>query len=212
MTRLFVFVLFLLATAFPALASERVSIHAIVDNSGALQDPEEALVQEKALFHRLTLLRKRPGFRKARITVVSLNDPRTLWTGTPKDLFKNGGTLLPKLDPVSNGCADLVGAFQQVRDNLAMERADKAYVLVFSSLIWTNIPCQGETITLPQEPPQALDLRFLRDAKVAFYWVNHVQKSAWVRFLRHSRIDNVELHDQASTVAVLAKGLFERGR
>ncbi len=211
MFRISLLLLAIIFSAFPVHAEEKVSIQVIVDNSAALQNQKEAANAKKRLFFLLSELRKKRGFRNAAVTVISTNNPRTLWKGRPKDVFRNGAELLSKIEPVENGCSDLVGAFGQARDNLAIERPDKKVVIVIGSMIHTGVPCEKKTITLPQDAPRNLDLGFMNDTKLILHWCHALQKSPWVRLLRHQRIEDVELHDEASTLAVLKKGLSEGG-
>lgn len=208
-----------LCLGLPALATEPppVSIQVIVDQSAALQKPEEALRYEKLLLAHIAQLRKRRSTRDADIRLISVNNPRNLWVGTPRRLFLRGQEVLPRLAVVENGCADLQGAFEQVRTNLQLQRAAQVWVYVFSSLIHTGAPCDQTDIYLPQQPPKGLDLGFLGEAvsTLQFFWVHPLQEEPWTAFLQKQGILGrwrqgaleFGLHDEESTKTQLEEGL-----
>jgi len=196
----------------PSIAAEPSrTIQVVVDNSGTFQNVKNAIVQEKTLFWRLVELRKRSGFRNVIINVVSINNPRNLFVGTSHQLWKNGSDLIPKLAVIPNGCADLVAAFEQVKANIEMNRATRADIYVFSSLINTNTPCQNITVNLPQKPPENLDLSFLKDtgSKLTFFWVHSLQVREWHPYLQKAGLDHVRLYDEEGTKRILRERLAD---
>lgn len=205
-----------LGSPAPAAEPPPLSVQVIVDQSALLQKPAEASKFQKRLLHHLTELRKRRGTENAEIRIVSVNDPRNLWVGSPRDLF-HGRALLPLLDVVDNGCADLAGAFEQVRTNLRLRPGAEVRVYVFSSLIHTGAPCDRSEINLPQPPPAGLDLTFLAETARAlkFYWVHPLQEEPWTDFLEKQGFLERQrrgqlafaLHDEASTAKYLNEGL-----
>lgn len=184
------------------------TIQVIVDNSGTVQNVEDAKRQERALFWHLTELRKKSKYEDVLINVVSTNNPRNLFVGTPRQLFKHGRELLPKLEVVKNGCSDILGAFHTVKQNILLSRAKEAEVYVFSSLIHA-FPCENVVITLPQDVPAGLDISFLKEAKskVTFFWVHNLQVRKWLSFLQQSGLEKFALLDEEGTKRILREGL-----
>jgi len=160
--------------------SESISIQLIIDNSGARQGAADDPL--KRLLFQVSELRKSRHLQNATINIVSQNQPRNLWVGTPGELFRNGREVLGKIAPVVNGCSDLVGALEQVQLNLELQKPSKAYVVGFSSLIHTGAPCEGATIDLPQPAPKNLELSFLAKPSifVRFMWAHSLQVKPWL--------------------------------
>ena len=193
----------------PAQADSKISIVVLLDNSAALRNDLEAEEFKKFLFFHLTELRKRHATKRARINIISINNPRNLWTGTATDLFRNGKEVLKHIPIVKNGCSDLSGAFLQIGLNLQRRPVDRIRVYVFSSLIHTGAPCDGKKIELPQTAPDDLDLSFLADraTSIRFYWVSHLQVKPWLAHMRGSGIGDVVIHDEIETRTILRQGL-----
>ena len=190
-------------------ASSTKTIQVIVDNSGTLQHVQEGLRSEHRLFYNLTELRKKSSYREALINVISLNNPRNIFEVTPNQLFRRGAELVPRLNVIKDGCSDIVGAFERVKENVRLKGTTDVEVYVFSSLIHTGAPCDNAVIELPQEAPKDLDLSFLKNAKVRFLWVHHLQKGPWLELLSRSGLLNFQLHDEEATKRVLREGLDE---
>jgi hypothetical protein len=189
---------------------ESISIQFVVDNSGARQGAADDPLK-RLLFH-LSELRKSRHFQNATINIVSQNQPRNLWVGTPMELFRNGREVLGKIVPVVNGCSDLVGALlDQVQLNLEMQKPSKAYVFVFSSLIHTGSPCNEVTIELPQAVPKNLDVTFLAKSEISvrFLWVHSLQVKPWLEAVRKAGLSNAQIMDEETTKRFLQKGLFD---
>lgn len=201
----------LIATVTTALGAEppRHSIQIVIDNSAALQGVEIAEGLKRQLLFHVTELRKRSEWKFARVHIVSTNNPRNLYVGSPVDLFRNGSPVLSQIATVKNGCSDLLGAFDQVRLNLELEKPQTALVLVFSSLIHTGAPCDRVSITLPQPVPEKLDLAFLKSdgMRLRFFFVHHLQMRPWADFIKKSEVSNATIHDEETTRAILHKGL-----
>jgi len=200
--------LVLLAGSYASAEQPAFTIQVITDNSGTLQNAEDAKKHEKALFWHLTELRKKRKYKDAIINVVSVNNPRNLFVGTPKQLYRHGQELLPKLQPIRNGCADIAGAFQAVRQNIELSDAKEARLYVFSSLIHA-FPCEDVVITLPQDVPANLDLSFLKNTKseLFFFWVHNLQVGKWLPHLKQAGVKNFQLQDEEGTKRVLREGL-----
>lgn len=209
-----------LCLALPACAETprpQIAIQVIVDNSAVLAQPEQALEQMKRLFWHLSELRKHAPTRNATITIVSTNYPRNLWIGTASRLRQTGAEVLAQIAPVENGCADLRGAFEQVRLNLRRQAAQEVRVYVFASLIDTGSPCGAAEIRLPQAPPEGLDLAFLdaRAKTVQFYWVHPLQVKPWFDLLAEQGLEqraktedfNLGVYDEQETQTRLEQGL-----
>jgi len=185
------------------------TIQVVVDNSGTLQHAQEGAQNERQLLYHLAELRKKGAGRDALINVIALNNPRNIFEGTPSQLFKRGAELVPKLNVLKDGCSDFQGAFERVRENVRLSQAREVEVYVFSSLIHTGAPCDNAVIQLPQAAPTELDLSFLKDAKVRFLWVHHLQKGPWLELLGRAGLRNFRLHDEEATKRVLREGLDE---
>ena len=186
-----------------AQSEEGVSFQVLIDNSAAMQDQEEASQTIRLFMHQLAELRSKSSSRKAAISIISINNPRNLWHGTPRELYRNGKEVLKKIATVENGCSDIAGALEQARMNLESLKASKAYILVFSSLIHTGSPCDDSVITLPQAAPE-LELSFIKEMDVRFYWVHHLQRKPWMEMLK-KHISSFQMHDQETTKAVLKR-------
>jgi hypothetical protein len=196
--------------ALPAVGQEQGrSIQVIVDNSGALQNAGVAEPLKKQLLFHVTELRKSREFKTARVHVISTNNPRNLFVGTPVDFFRNGAGLLSSIATVQNGCADLVGALEQAKLNVELDRPSEIDVYVFSSLIHTGSPCDKVTIELPQQAPKDLDFRWLtaENIRVRFYFVHHLQVKSWLEALRAAGLSAAAIYDEETTRTVLQKGL-----
>ncbi len=208
--RTFIFILTLFILPFVAKAAEGpVSINVLIDNSATLLNVADAQEVQKLLLHQITQLRKKRETRFAVVNIVSLNDPRNLFVGTPKTLLRNARSLLPKLGVVINGCMDLAGAFEQVRTNVENAQAGRVEVYIVSSMIVTGAPCDSMTINLPHPAPKGLDLAFLteRRAKLRGYWVNHLQMRPMLDAFRNAGFSDFRLFDEASTKTVLQESL-----
>jgi len=181
----------------------------VLDNSAALQGVDLAEGLKKQLLFQVTELRKKSELRQAAVRIVSVNNPRVLWSGTPMELFRNGGALLSRIGVVKNGCADILGALDHVRLIIELEQPVRVDLYVFSSLIHTGSPCDKVSITLPQPAPEQLDLSFLSNEKtrIRFYFVHHLQLRPWHEMLKRIGLKNASIHDEESTRALLQKGL-----
>lgn len=186
-----------------------VSITILMDNSATLLNVADAQEVQRLLLHKLTQLRKKRATKNALVNIVSLNDPRNLFTGTPKRLLRNGASVLPLLGTVRNGCMDLAGALDQMRTNVEMQNPSRVEVFIVSSMIATGAPCEGMTISLPHPMPQDLDLGFLveRKAKVRVYWVHHLQMRPAFDAFRNAGLEDVRLYDEAGSRSALEEGL-----
>ncbi len=208
--RTFIFILTLFILPFVAKAAEGpVSINVLIDNSATLLNVADAQEVQKLLLHQITQLRKKRETRFAVVNIVSLNDPRNLFVGTPKTLLRNARSLLPKLGVVINGCMDLAGAFEQVRTNVENAQAGRVEVYIVSSMIVTGAPCDSMTINLPHPAPKGLDLAFLteRRSKLRGYWVNHLQMRPMLDAFRNAGFSDFRLFDEASSKTVLQESL-----
>ncbi|MES9993994.1 MAG: hypothetical protein ABW098_18750 [Candidatus Thiodiazotropha sp.] len=189
-----------LSTASQALAANRseTTIQLIMDDSGVLVEAETAYDYKLAILGSLKGLTRKREFAKAHIDVISTTLGRTVWSGTPGDLKRNKARSLAlvesiKADPAR--CNNLSGAFIELKSNIAaLERQDykKIYVIVFSSLIHTPVPCAEDTqITLPQAPPLGGDINEALQSSshirsIRFYWVSPHQKRLWEEYLKPS--------------------------
>ena len=208
--RTFIFILTLFILPFVAKAAEGpVSINVLIDNSATLLNVADAQEVQKLLLHQITQLRKKRETRFAVVNIVSLNDPRNLFVGTPKTLLRNARSLLPKLGVVINGCMDLAGAFEQVRTNVENAQAGRVEVYIVSSMIVTGAPCDSMTINLPHPAPEGMDLAFLteRRSKLRGYWVNHLQMRPMLDAFRQAGFADFRLFDEASSKTVLQESL-----
>lgn len=188
-------------------ASPDVTLQIIVDNSAALIGAEAEAFKRRLLFH-VTELRKQRKFKHAHLNVVTTNNPRNAFVGTPVDLFRSGARLLGDIAVVEKGCADLVGALEQVKLNLELSTAKDAYVLIFWSGIHTGAPC-NVSITLPQAVPSDLDLSFLakETISVRMYWLHNLQVRPWLQAIKEAGLKNAKVFDVETSKAVLNKGL-----
>ncbi len=185
-----------------------VSIHVLVDNSAALVGAEAEAFKRRMFLH-LTDLRKKRRFKHASIKIVSTNNPRNLMVGSPVDLFRNGASLLSKIAVVEKGCADLVGALEQIKLNMELSPATETYAFIFWAGIHTGTPCDNVSIKLPQATPDDMDLSFLaKDSiTVRFFWTHNLQVRPWLDAVRGAGLKNVKVFDEETSKAVLNTGL-----
>ena len=179
----------------------------VIDNSAALQGIAEAELFKRRLLYQFSELRKDRDWRDVSTHIVTINNPRNVWVGTPRDLFKQGKLVLASIAGVKNGCADLIGALEQVKLNLELQKPKRVDVIVFSSLIHSGSPCDNVKISLPQEPPQGLELQFIAKHKVRFLWVHHLQVRPWLKAIRKAGLGHASILDEQSTKTFLSKGL-----
>ena len=202
---------FLFAGSSAAVAGEppQTSIQVILDDSAALQESTDAEKFKKQLFHQLTLLRKKRATRDARIDVISVNNPRNRWTGTPTSLFRDGQPVLDLMGTVENGCSDYLGALDQARLNIEQSRAEVVRVYIFGSLIHTGNNCDGVKIELPQPAPNELNASFLsgEDTIVRVFWANHLQVRPWREAMVIAGLHDLVIFDLVSTQSELERGL-----
>jgi len=97
------------ARAGDDIANPEILIEAVIDNGGTVQDPAAA-VQIKNLIRGLTTLSGR-AYRNARIDLILTSDPRTVWSGTPRDLTRDAGAILD-LIALNDRCSDLPRALR----------------------------------------------------------------------------------------------------
>ena len=91
----------LLSVVTPALASnETVSFQIVLDNSAALMRAEDAEDAKKRALYHIGQLRKKRAYRDGTINIIGTNNPRNLWFGSPKKLFRNGKAVLEKLPEI----------------------------------------------------------------------------------------------------------------
>lgn len=161
---------------------------------------------QRQLLFLITELRKRRAYKNAHLNIVSTNNPRNLWYGSPKTLFRNGREVLSKLGVVENGCCDLQKAFETIQLNIDLQQPKKIVVVVWASLIDVPSPCNNATVTLPQPVPE-IDLSFLvnKQTKVRFYWVHHTQLKGWLAAIRDAGLASAKVYDQETTKSVLMK-------
>jgi len=185
------------------------SIQLVVDNSAALQGAEIAESLKRQMSFHVSELRKRSEFKTARVHIISINNPRNLWVGTPVELFRNGAGVPGQIAVVQNGCADVLGALDQLLLNVELERPERVDVYVFSSLIHTGSPCDKVTIELPQPVPKNLDLSKLakENIRVRFYFVHPLQVRPWAEAIRQAGLKSWSIHDEETTRTILRRGL-----
>lgn len=173
-----------------------VGIQIVMDDSGVLQNPEDAQHYKMAMFAGIQRLARRRSLAHAHIDLISTSYGRTVWSGTPLELKRypaRAQELLDKSKSDASRCNNLPGAFAELKSNLEDmpgRGKEEVHVLIFSSLIHTPRPCDEMTrIALPQLPPaegefneafmSSLDLK-----SVTFYWVSPFQKRPWKEFLK----------------------------
>lgn len=196
--------------AAKAMAAEGpVSVNVVFDNTATLLNVADAQEVAKLLLHQLGKYRKRSETKHATISLVSLNDPRNLYVGTPKTMKRSAASVLQLLGVVVNGCHDMVGAMEQVRTNVQQQKAERVELYIVSSMIHTGAPCADATVALPHPAPENLDLKFLKDrkAKVRGYWVHHLQMRTMLDAFTKAGLGDFRLYDEATSKSVLLEGL-----
>jgi hypothetical protein len=206
-------------------AEATTAIEILMDDSGVLQSPKEASPYEMALLAHIKKLARRRSAAKAHIDVISTSYGRTVWTGTPQDLKRNGERAQDLVGKIAFGkerCNNLPGAFDELKSNIAALERDgytDVHVLVFSSLIHTPRPCGDmKTIALPQLPPvegningALIGSKALRS--ITFYWISPHQRAVWEEFLAPAlawaSLNGVryDLFDEVRTRSALREGI-----
>jgi hypothetical protein len=166
-------------------ASPPLLIQAIVDNAGTVQEKgaQDLILDFVA---GLAGLRGRE-YAAARIDLILTSDPRTVWSGTPADLMRQGHAVL-ELVRINDRCADIARALRQAEQNLKAARAQDAVLLILSPLIAAPFPCDaGPDITLPQPVPAGIELgRLVRERGIRalkIYGVHPSQEAPWTDHL-----------------------------
>jgi len=180
------------------------SIQVILDNSGTnyyINNTPETIKYTELLLFNLTNLRKDKDKKKSMIHIVTLNSPKNIFVGTPKDLMRYGNEVKSYIKPIKEGCSDLFSALQQVQTNIKNLNPKKSELIIFSPLIITGDPCNNVSINLPQKTPNNIDLSFFKEnsTKLFFYWVHYKQYPEWSSFLEKNYSEDYLIYDIPTT-------------
>ena len=155
----------------------------IIDNSGALRNPDDALKFGAGFLNDLADKLTGSAGRNALAHVVTTHNPRTIYEGNAKGLRaaldQYGAEVIR---PVKDGCNQLDEAIDRTRSFAARYNVTEVETYVFSSLIWTPSPCANYRIKLPQPVPQQIDVRSLllpQTTVLKFFWVDRQQETVW---------------------------------
>jgi len=139
---------------------EAPTFFVVIENGGVITDPEGQMDTARQMLGELTELRRRRATKDSTIHIITSANPTEItWSGTPGQLFEQGGTVLEAIQ-FRPTCSDLALAWQEVRNNVRITRPDDLRLLQIGPFIHAGYPCdEGDgLITLPQAVPAEVQL------------------------------------------------------
>lgn len=188
--RLIIVSFMLVSGAVTAQADKLIQI--IIDNSGTLQNHEQADFAIRGFLGLKATEFRRSEFRDATVHIVTTHDPRTIYEGPARGLSRAITPLiLPEVKFQQEGCNQLDEAINRMSRNVASRSATEVEIYVFSSLIHTGAPCVDVDLDLPQAVPSTIDITSLMPQQTTvlhFLWAHRLQEQTWANAIQRSPI------------------------